>query len=183
MKKLVYFVFALFLAACQPGDDGGAGTTTVVTPLNTGCLTGQAYCNNTVYSQYYGFIPYPGMYNYAYNYTNYFNQYGFCGCPAGYSATYNGSFGLGCIHNDLINPYYNTLYYWQWGYTWGYTTAAPQTTINIPQISNVPGASNSASACRNKLTQSCLLDQGNTCGAGATCRQVIYGSNLGVCTY
>lgn len=178
MKRLVFFIFALFLAACQ-GNDGGGGVnnTQVVTPLGMSCINGQAYCNNTGYSQYSGFIPYPGMYNYAYDYTNYFNQYGFCNCPAGYQPIYNGSMGLGCINTALMAPYEGFYFSWQWG--WGYTSAAPQMSNNFPQYSNIPQGTNGQ--CSRTLTQSCMLDQSITCGAGATCRPVFSGSNLGVC--
>ncbi|MEN0060224.1 MAG: hypothetical protein AAGB31_15405, partial [Bdellovibrio sp.] len=65
MKHLVLFAFALALAACQGNDDGGstAITGTATTPLNMTCLNGTSYCNNNVYSQYQGWMPYPGMYN------------------------------------------------------------------------------------------------------------------------
>lgn len=181
MKRLVFFIFALFLTACQ-GNDGGSGpvmanTTQVSTPLGMTCINGGTYCNNSAYYQYHGFIPYPGLYNYAYNYTNYFNQYGFCNCPSGYQPIYNGTMGLGCVNTQLLQPYEGYYFTWQWG--WGYTSAAPQTVINYPQYSNIPGGTNGQ--CSRTLTQSCLLDQGNTCDTGATCRQVLYGSNLGVC--
>lgn len=180
MKRLVFFILSLFVVvACQNNNDNGTTTTPpVTTPLNMSCLNGSAYCNNTIYSQYPGWMPYPGMYNYAYNYLTYFNQYGFCDCPAGYTPVYNGSYGLGCVNSTLLQPYAGYYFYWQWG--WGYASAAPQTTNNYPQFSNIPGGSNSGQ-CSRTLTQSCLLDQGNTCGAGATCRQVMYGSNLGIC--
>lgn len=179
MKRLVFLVFALFLAACQGNDNGNGGVTTtqVSTPLNTNCLNGTAYCNNTIYSQYQGWMAYPGLANSAYDYTAYFNQYGFCNCPGGYMPTYNGTYGLGCVNAQLLQPYSGYFLYWQWGYS---SSPAPQTTINFPQFSNIPGGSNS-SQCSRTLTQSCLLDQGNTCGTGATCRQVLQGSNLGVC--
>lgn len=180
MKRLVFIIFTLFVMACQPNNDGNGGNTQVTTPLNMSCLNGSAYCNSNQYAQYYGWMPYPGLYNYAYDYTSYFNQYGFCNCPSGYAPVYNGSFGLGCVNTQILEPYVGFTFNWQWG-TWSYTTAAPQTTINYPQYSNIPGASNSAYSCSRTLTQSCLLDQGNTCGTGATCRQVISGSNLGVC--
>ena len=178
MNKLILFIFALCLAACQGSDNGNGGnTTTVITPLSMSCINGSAYCNNTQYAQSYGFIPYPGLYTYAYDYTNQFAQYGFCNCPSGYQPVYNASYGLGCVNTQLLQPYEGYYYSMQWG--WSYVGAAPQTTINIPQVSNIAGATHGR--CTRTLTQSCLLDQGNTCGAGATCRQVLQGSNLGVC--
>lgn len=177
MKRLIYFIVALFVTACQPGDNGG-NNNIAITPLTLNCINGMAYCNNNMYTQYNGWMPYPGLYNYPYNYTNHFNQYGFCNCPGGYIPTYNGSYGLGCVNAQLLQPYAGYYFYWQFGMGGGY--AAPQATINYPQYSNVPGASNNGQ-CSGTLTQSCLLDQVNSCGAGATCRQVISGSNLGVC--
>lgn len=186
MKRLVFFIFALFIVACQGNNDGGGNTVTnntVTTPLTMNCINGSTYCNGSVYQQY-GWQPYTYPYAYNnwsysyYNWMNVFNQQGFCGCPNGYSPVYNGNYGLGCISTQLLNPYQNSFYYWQWGYTWGYTTAAPQATINYPQFSNISGGSGQ---CSRTLTQSCLMDQGNTCDAGATCRQVLQGSNLGVC--
>ncbi|WII72848.1 hypothetical protein QJS83_03060 [Bdellovibrio sp. 22V] len=179
MKRLVFFLFALFLVACQ-GNDNGGGNAPVTTPLSMSCINGSAYCNNNIYYTYRGFIPYPGLANYAYNYMGYFNQYGFCGCPAGYQPVYNGVYGLGCMQTALLVPTADIFFYWTFG-GWGYTTAAPQASINIPQYSNIPSASNSVSSCSRNLTQSCLLDNTITCGAGATCRQAIAGSNLGVC--
>lgn len=177
MKRLMFFILALFVTACQ-GDNGGNNM--AVTPLTLNCINGLSYCNNNLYSQYHGWTPYPGLYNYPYNYTNYFNRYGFCNCPGGYSPTYNGSYGLGCVNTQFLQPYSGYYYYWQFGLGGSYSYSAPQTTINYPQYSNIPGASNSGQ-CSGSLTQSCLLDQVNSCGAGATCRQVVSGSNLGVC--
>lgn len=180
MKKLVFFIITVFMISCQQSNDNGGGSTPVKTPLSMSCINGAAYCNNSAYAYHPGWMPYPGMYNYAYDYTSYFNQNGFCHCPRGYMPVYNGTYGLGCVNTQILEPYAGLYFYWSWG-SWGYTTAAPQTTINYPQYSNIPEASNSASSCSRSLTQSCLLDQANTCGTGATCRQVISGSNLGVC--
>lgn len=183
VKKLILFITTLFVvAACQQDNSGGTANpgTPVVTPLSMSCINGTAYCNNSAYTQHYGWLPYPGMYNYAYDYTNHFNQYGFCNCPSGYMPVYNGTYGLGCVNTQILEPYQGVYFYWQWGQL-GYTTAAPQATTNFPQYSNIPGTINSAYNCSRTLTQSCLLDQGNTCGTGATCRQVFPGSNLGVC--
>ncbi|WP_041577954.1 hypothetical protein [Bdellovibrio bacteriovorus] len=192
MKKLITMVLTVFaLAACQPGNDGGGNNTVTnpgqiaTTPLQLPCINGTAYCNNGAYANYQGWMPYPGMYNYAYNYSNIFAQQGFCGCPSGYLPTYNGTFGLGCVQQQLIMPYWNDYFFWSYGYGWGFgymsIPSAPQMTINHPQYSNIPTNSNSFSSCSQTLTQSCVLSQGNTCGVGATCRQVLSGSNLGVC--
>lgn len=178
MNKLIIFIFALFLAACQGSNDSNGGNTTVVTPLSMSCINGSAYCNNAAYGQTYGWMPYPGMYNYAFDYTTVFAQYGFCNCPTGYQPVYNATYGLGCVNTQLLQAYEGYYSSWQWG--WGYAAPAPQTTINIPQYSNIPGGT--GGQCTRTLTQSCLTDQANTCSAGATCRQVLAGSNLGVCT-
>ncbi|MGZ3770888.1 MAG: hypothetical protein ACXVCP_12240 [Bdellovibrio sp.] len=178
MKRLMFFIFAIFVVACQ-GNNGGNNNNIAVTPLNLNCINGTAYCNNNMYTQYQGYAPYPGLYGYPYNYTNYFNQYGFCNCPSGYIATYNGSYGLGCVNTQLLQPYYGYYSYYQFGY--GVSSyPAPQTTINYGQYSNIPGASNSGS-CSGSLTQSCLLNQMYSCGTGAMCQPVVAGSNLGIC--
>ena len=183
MKRLVFIVFALFVAACgNNGGGGGNGATTVaVTPTNLNCLNGSTICNNSAYGSYTGWVPYSMPYgNTAYNYINYFNQFGFCGCPTGYSPAYNGSMGLGCIASQYLQPIYNWTVFMSFGggdiYGWGGGGA----TINIPQVSNVPGSAYQGN-CSRQVSQSCLLNQVNNCGAGATCRQVISGSNLGVC--
>lgn len=190
MKRLIYLLFTVFaLAACQPGDDGNtAGNKVATTPLELSCINGTANCNNAAYGNYgYGWTTYtyPGAYNYTYNYNNIFVQQGFCGCPSGYLPTYNGSYGLGCVSQQLLQPVWNNFYFWSYsyGYTYGYSyvPSAPQMTINHPQYSNIPTNSNSYSSCSQTLTQSCILSQGNTCGVGATCREVLSGSNLGVC--
>lgn len=202
MKTWVVLIFALFMTACQ-GDDGGGGggtavtTTTVTTPL-TSCLDGTTYCNNQQYSGLPGFMPYPGMYGYAYNYMTYFNQNGFCNCPQGWTPVYNSSYGLGCVQSRLLMQNYSASYlYWEfqnsssWSYGWAQSNdyyywsyySAPTIPNNFAQSSNIPNGyyGGSGGSCSRNLTQSCLLNQANTCGAGATCRQVIAGSSLGVC--
>src|SRR5690606_34847606 len=108
------------VAACQNDSGGGNNsntttTTLATTPLTTNCLNGSTYCNNSLYGNNNGWMAYPGMYNYAYNYTNYFNRYGFNNCPYGYMATYNNSYGLGCVNQQLVRPYSGFYTYWQWG--------------------------------------------------------------------
>lgn len=193
MKRLIFFISALFLISCQSNDNGG-GNRLAITPLGLGCLNGTNYCNNTMYNQYPGWSAYPGYNNYGYNpgynpgynyghnqnysYMNYYNQHGFCNCPAGYLPSYNGTYGLGCVNAQLIQPYAGAYFYWQFGAGTGYQ--APQTSINYPQFSNVPGAASSG-LCSHTLTQSCLLDQYNTCSIGARCQPVNPGSRLGIC--
>lgn len=183
MKRLVFIIFGLFVAACG-GNGGGSngGTLVAVTPTSLGCINGSVTCNTAAYGTYSGWTTYSLPYGSTnYNYSNYFNQYGFCGCPSGYSPAYNGSMGLGCISNQILQPVYSSTVFMAFGggtvTGWGGGGA----TINIPQVSNIPGSPNQGT-CARQLTQSCLLDQGNSCGVGATCRQVISGSNLGVCT-
>lgn len=203
MKTWVLLILALFVAACQNdgGGDGGAApaNTTVTTPL-TNCLDGTTYCNNQYYSAVPGFIPYPmpyGAYGQPYNYMAYFNRHGFCDCPYGTSPVYNPTYGLGCIRTRLLTQNYygggGAYLYWQfqmgtsWNTGWAdasyYHYSAPTMPNNFAQYSNIPNGyySGSGGSCPRNLTQSCLLNQPNTCGVGATCRQVLSGSALGVC--
>lgn len=187
MKKLVYMFLTVFaLAACQPDNNGGNTVTAnnvATTPLQLNCLNGSTYCNNTMYNQYPGFVAYPGWYNYAYNYNNTFVTTGFCGCPTGYLPTYNTTYGLGCVQSQLLYPYWNDFFMWTyWGTGWGYYAfSAPQPGINQPHFSNIPTNTSGLNSCTQTLTQNCDLNVANSCGAGATCRQVIAGSSLGVC--
>lgn len=204
MKKWLFLLIALFVAACQNDGGGGGGNTTVTngvtTPL-TSCIDGTTFCDGRIYSQTPGFMAYPGMYGSAYNYMNQFARGGFCNCPMGTSPIYNSTYGLGCIQTRLLQPFAGYYMYWQidyssnWTTGWGYNdpayyygygyNSAPQIPNNYPQYSNIPAGTypgfGGGSSCSRNLTQSCLLNQGNTCGNGATCRQVISGSNLGVC--
>lgn len=180
MKRLVFAIFALFVAAC--GSNGGSGNTVVaVTPSDLRCINGSTTCNNGAYANYAGWTTYSMPYgNSNYNLTGYFNQYGFCGCPTGYTAAYNGSMGLGCVNTQIFNQFYGSAVFMAFGgggvTGWGGGGAV----INIPQVSNIPNSAYQGN-CSRQVAQSCLLDQGNSCGAGATCRQVLSGSNLGVC--
>jgi hypothetical protein len=183
MKKIWVVISSLFLVvACQQGDGSGSNNVNL-TPMGNSfsCINGTTYCNNTAYSQTYGWMPYPGLYTYAYNYMSYFSQNGFCSCPVGYLPIYNGTLGLGCVMSQYLEVYSGYYYFWQFSYRIGYEAPAPQTQINIPQYSNVPGAINSAANCLSTLTQGCLLNQPNSCDIGATCRQTVPGSVLGVC--
>ncbi|AHI06828.1 hypothetical protein BDW_11640 [Bdellovibrio bacteriovorus W] len=187
MKRLVLAILTIFtMAACQQ-ESSNNGNGQVATPLDFHCINGNANCNNQAYNYYQGWMPYPGFYGYGgQHFINQLNNQGFCNCPSGYIPTYNGTFGLGCVQSAIVNPFIGTFFYWTWnvmggyGSYMGYVPAAPQTINNYPQVSNISGYPNSAS-CSNQLTQSCLLNQGNTCGAGASCRPVTHGQNLGVC--
>lgn len=181
MKRFVFIIFALFVAACGDKGGGGGSNTIAVTPTDLRCINGSATCNTGAYGNYNGWTTYSYPYgNTQYNYSTYFNQYGFCGCPSGYSPAYNGSMGLGCISNQFLQPVYNFTVFMAFGgggfYGWGGGGAIN----NQPQVSNIPGSPNQG-ACNRNLTQSCLLDQANSCSSGAICRQVVSGSNLGVC--
>ena len=184
MKRLVLLILTtISMAACQPGNDNNNGNQVATTPLETNCLNGTV-CNNGLYQQYQGFMPYPNFNMYGYqNYTQMFTQQGLCNCPLGWTPTYNGTMGLGCVQNYAIQPYMNSYVYWSFGMSntgWGFS--APQATINWNQYSNIPQASNSINSCARTVAQSCILSQGNTCGAGLVCRQVLQSSNLGICT-
>lgn len=184
MSKLLLTTLSLFctlaLSACGSGVGSGGGggnrNTIAVTPANLGCINGSATCASETYSTYSGWTNYAMPYgNTGYNYTGYFNQYGFCGCPAGYSPAYNGTMGLGCIGNQYLYPYYNYTMFMSFGAAFG-----GGATINIPQVSNIPNTAYQGN-CARQLTQSCLVNQANSCGTGATCQQVLTGSSLGVC--
>lgn len=186
MKRLVYIIFAFWLAACgSDGGDGGGGKVATA-PLGLKCINGQANCDTTQYNQYYqyGWRPYPGF-QYGYDYSIQFNQNGFCNCPVGFGPVYNSTYGLGCIDQGLLEPFANSFFYFSFtigsfvggGYVGGYT--APEYPTNWPQYSNVGG--NTINTCSRTLTQSCFVNQPNSCGAGATCRQVNYGP-LGICS-
>jgi hypothetical protein len=192
LTKFTYLIFTLTLAACGSSNDGGGGGTNnggnggnnanpiAVTPMDPRCINGTATCPSSTYNNYGGWTTYalpnntPGN-----NYMNYFGQNGFCGCPGGYSPSYNGNMGLGCLSSMALQPYYNSAVLMNMGTngTWGGGSA----TINIPQVSNIPGSAYQG-ACTSQITQSCLINQPTSCGPGATCRQVITGSGLGVCT-
>ncbi|XGC80243.1 hypothetical protein ACES2L_13005 [Bdellovibrio bacteriovorus] len=184
MKHLVYFIFALCLAACQ-GDGGGGGGKVATAPLGLNCINGQANCDTNQYNQYYqfGWRPYPGFV-YGYDYSTVFSQTGFCNCPGGFMPVYNGTYGLGCVEQYYLEPFANAFFYFNFsiggfvggGYVGGYT--APQYPTNWPQYSNVGGTVNT---CSRTLTQSCFLNQANSCGVGATCRPINNGP-LGICS-
>lgn len=184
LTKLVYVLFALSVAACGSNNssNGTQLNQTATTPLDMRCLNGTTNCATSTYSNYGGWTTYSLPYNTpGYNYINYFTANGFCGCPGGYSPAYNSSMGLGCISSMALQPIYNYAVYMGFGYNGGFTTwMGGAATINIPQVSNIPGSAYQG-ACVHQITQSCLINQVNACGIGATCHQVITGSNLGVC--
>ncbi|MNJ99747.1 hypothetical protein D3C87_175280 [compost metagenome] len=190
MKKVVFAIFALFVAACDGGGGGGNsnnnyGGQIATTPLDNRCFNGQMNCNSGVYNQFYqyGWMAYPGF-QYGYNYTNYFNQYGVCNCPVGTLPTYNSYAGLGCVRQEYLNPFMGFSFYWQVGWggygSYGYSHPMNDYPVNINQISNVSGYPNNGN-CQQNLIQSCYANQANSCGTGATCRITAAGSGLGIC--
>ncbi|GEM_PF-6354001 len=176
MKRVVFFIFAFVVAACGSKDEGG--NKTAVSPLELSCINGTASCNNSYYNNYqnYGWMAYPGF-QYGYNYATYFNQYGLCNCPSNYMPVYNGMWGLGCVRTDIVQPF--SYYFWTFG---PYSYPANEYPTNWPQYSNVGGGANpSTTSCTRTLAQSCFINQANSCGIGATCRQTTGGSVLGIC--
>lgn len=190
MKNFIFFMLSiLVLSACQ-SDSGGSGNTanntTATTPLSMDCINGNTYCNNNQYYQYQGFRPYPGLHNYAYNYVNQFYNQGFCNCPSGFSPVYNESFGLGCVATGYMqNVGMTVTWNWSFGHFAGqsnaYVPAAPHSYNNYPQSSNI-NQQTTHQACTRTLAHSCFVNQPNSCGTGAFCRQTVVGSTLGICS-
>lgn len=187
MRKWVFIICSLFIAACgsKSGDNNNtaAATTTATTPLNTSCISGATNCNNTVYNSYYGWQAYPG------NVSPYYSGglYRFCSCPIGTIPVYNGGMGLGCVNSSFV-PY--NAYQWNlgWGYSWSFTLGFRQplplqtgnNMINFGQVSNTQGYP--GNNCYSGVAQACYVDQANSCGNGAQCIATSGGSRLGVCS-
>lgn len=188
MKQLKLFLALIALvgfSACQKSDGDSQAQ-----PMNAQCVNNPQLCQGNLYHQSPGFQPYGyGGYGYGYNgynnygYGGYYNNYGYqnpfnymnntaylCSCPAGSVPTYNMYAGLGCVQTSQI-----------YGYGYAYFGYGPdnQHWINIPQISNHTGYSNSG--CYNGVVQSCIVDQANSCSAGYTCRSQSAGSRMGLC--
>ena len=177
MKRLFVVLFTLLsMAAC--GDKGGGGSgTQATTPVDSRCITNSSLCNNQVYGQYTGWVPYRFPYgNTAYDYSTFFTTYGVCGCPFGYQPAYNSSMGMGCFRTTNMMTF---SFSWSFSFYASSGFYAPQTPINMPQVSNIPNAG--GGNCSRNVATSCLMNQVNSCGAGATCREVLTGSGLGVC--
>lgn len=186
-RKLLELIFALSLVACAPGggSSGGSATSvapqTATTPLSLNCINGTTLCSGNTYANYGGWTTYALPYNNTpYNYIPYFNQYGFCGCPSGYSPAYNATLGLGCVNTMYLQSIYGNAVFMGFGASGFLSWGAGSATTSIPQVSNIPGAPNQGT-CTRQITQSCILNQFNTCGVGAFCSQILTGSNLGVC--
>ncbi|WP_413577255.1 hypothetical protein ACLVWU_03175 [Bdellovibrio sp. HCB290] len=183
MKKLFVALMTLMVVACgDSGGGGGNGVATTPVQGDTRCITSSTLCNNGVYSQYTGWMPYTfpngGVNN---NYLNYFQSYGVCGCPLGYAPAYNSVMGMGCYR---VQTGFNWNIFYQFQYnnysSMPYGFYAPQSGYNFQQVSNIPGGN--GANCSGNIATSCLMNQANSCGAGQTCQEVLVGSGLGVCT-
>lgn len=197
MKKWILLLSVLCITACgnKGGDNNNSGpapTTppnTATTPLDSSCLQGGAYCDNTVYNQS-GWRAYPDS-----NYQNYQGYYNFCACPAGYIPAYNGSIGLGCVRTRYVPRTY-----FQWQFEWqsrgsGRRYHSTRSTINsnysyaysngngadLGQQSNTRPPSFKSRNCFQNVAQSCFVDQPNNCYTGGIC-QATGAGNLGICT-
>ena len=207
MKSLlpVLTIVALALTACAPKKNKIAST-----PLSAACLSGQVYCDSSVYNNNYGYQAYPvnfyqygGYNNYYYNYwwPNYQNYYG--SYYNNYSYGYNN-------YNNYYNNYNSSQYY---GYfcdcpvgsrpvynaqmgmgcvqdqvfgavapyaSYFYLQANSNNLVNITQVPSV-GGSVTGGTCQNNIAQSCAVDLANTCGAGMRCQVTSGSSRIGIC--
>lgn len=197
MKVIVFVYVALVFVAmtsCKNSKQNDAAVPT----MNADCVSNPNTCNSGLYQQTPGFNsynynnnPYGGGYygsGYNYNYyggynSGYTNPFSYsnssanlCNCSYGSVPTYNNYAGLGCVQSNMLNNsgYIGVYAYFGWG---------PNNSqwVNIPQISNNVGYTNSNSSCYNGVVQSCLIDQPNSCSNGYTCRTSSAGSRLGLC--
>lgn len=165
----------LMFAACAEENKNSA----VPVAPSPGCMNGTTYCDSSQYGYHQGYAPYPqnpyfhSEQNAASAYRG-FNFSNLCDCPAGQRPVYNGTIGLGCVNASNI-PGPNSALYWSW-------QARNGQWVNVPQISNAQGYAGNSSSCYKDVAQSCLVDQPNSCGAGAMCRVTGGGSRLGICT-
>lgn len=192
MKKTLLGLMTLMslaLTAC-PGTNSGNNSNTVTTqattPLDPRCLNGTTYCPQQNYNSYYmyGWMAYPQYYYNGISSNGYF-----CSCPSGYSPTYNPSWGLGCLASSYLAPFqsftvvYNTWSYYGYPYTYAYTAPVyTNNNVNIPQVSNMQGGDYAASCNMTTLTQSCFVNQANSCGGTNRCVPTVSGSPIGICT-
>jgi hypothetical protein len=192
MKKKFYFLalislFFMVSVGCNKKKSTDNAT-------STQCLQDPYYggCNNTEYNKYqaYGYqaYPYEGYSNstnsiYRYQTEYYYGlNYGLsgsslCGCPNGTRPVYNGNMGTGCVNQNLV-PQYSRTYYWSW------SAGNPQNNhyVNWGQMSNISGQfSNTGSGCYSNVAWSCLVNRGNQCPSGSTCRATAQNSPIGVC--
>ena len=191
LKVIAIFAIPAMMISCGKKNDDK----TAVTPLTTACLSGQTYCDSTLYNQGYPyFMAYPGqtqmyggqsMYGYmGYNQYSGYNPYGggyntysmqqsFCDCGANGRPVYNNAIGLGCVSNQIAQPVAGSMVYW-------YLSAQNTQWVNIPQVSSTSGYSNSG-ACYNNVASACLTDQPNSCGTGYYCMPAGGANRIGLC--
>ncbi len=193
MKKLfTALLMTMFLAACGSDNSSNGSGTVATTPLQLSCINGQTYCDNSGYYGNPGFMPYPGMHRYAYDYSDAFVNQGLCNCPSSYIPTYNDSYGLGCVRSASVQVYSATVSNWSYAYGFGfgfyigysntsYYTPAPQISSNYVQQSNIVNNIYHQARCQSEITQSCFVDQPNSCGQRSQCRPVSSKSRLGIC--
>jgi hypothetical protein len=119
-------------------------------------------------------FPYGGT---NYNYQTYFQSNGVCGCQYGYAPAYNSVMGMGC-YRIQTGFNWNIVYSFSYNYSSNYNGYAPQSGYNFQQVSGIRNGN--GANCTGQVATSCLIDQVNSCGSGATC-QSVGTSNLGVC--
>lgn len=177
MKTISLFfmscLVALSILACNRngGNNDAAVPPVVAQPPPPACVPGTlAYDPNcTGYNGYaqYGFQAYG--YGLPYN-----RGFGYCNCNTGFRPVY-GHMGLGCVQMEQIRPFVGAYFY---------MGAIPNNyqTVNIPQVSNITGYPQMATAnCFDNVAISCFVTQANSCGAGRLCRPTGPGSALGIC--
>lgn len=166
MRLILISLLALSLWACNDKrTDGGQG---IVPGPDASCMNGSAYCNSSLYGNYYGFSRYNNSWSYYGGWNN--GLANLCGCQTGYMPTYNSSFGLGCVS---ASNYWGGYIYFGWGMD-------SNQWINIPSVSNMQGSPVGRS-CYNGVVQSCFVNGPNTCPSGTSCNPVSGGSSLGLC--
>jgi hypothetical protein len=182
MKTLFVVYIALLvlaMSACQKSNQDATAP-----GITTDCLYNPYACNQGLYQQSPGFVPYStsnyyygGGSNYGGYYGGTYNPFGYgnnsaylCNCPNGSLPTYNNYSGLGCVQSSYISGSFYASY--------GYSANNNQWT-NIPQISNQVGYTNNG--CYNGVVQSCVVTDPRTCQLGYTCRSSDASSYLGVC--
>lgn len=181
MKRLFVLMMTMWVVACGDGGGGGGGTAVGTTPVqgDARCISSSTLCNNGVYGQYSGWMPYNFPHGGTnYDYTTYFQNNGVCGCQYGYAPAYNSVMGMGCYR--IQNGYnWNISYAFTYNNAMNNWMAAPQSSYNFQQISAMPNGN--GANCTNRIATSCLIDQANSCASGSYCQQTVSGSNLGIC--
>lgn len=207
MKKLVFVIFGLFVAACGGGSGGGSGgSNQQIISAETACFNGSAVCDNTVYNRYgeYGWSAYPAGFKRGHDYTAYFKKNGFCGCPAGTRPASNASLGLGCVDTEVAT-HLNQSFTWSMGYI-SYADLNPADSEDSVLGTAEDGVADSrrdrereerdrhqvrlgrtgggeaegTPTCYKDLVESCLIAH-NSCANGAACEATSAGSPIGLC--